>query len=171
MKIVAPYGICPFKGGVVMKRALLTAAIIVIMAALVTVRPASATVTSNQIIPVDFQTFNPCNGELVSLSGEVHIMSHYTEDASGGFHVGFHINGHSTGPGLTTGATYQFTWAQNIAASSQTPPPSEFTFTQQQNVIGQGNVPNFLIHFTLHTTVNAQGQTTSTVENIWAECR
>jgi hypothetical protein len=119
----------PFKGGVVMKRALFAAATILVMMALVTVRPAFAEVTSNQIIPVNFSVLNPCNGEIVSLSGEVHIVSSFTEDAGGGFHSVFHINGHSTGTGLTTGATYQFTWAQDVAASSQTPPPSEFTFT------------------------------------------
>jgi hypothetical protein len=154
-----------------MKRALCTAATVLVMAALAMVRLASAEVITNQQLPVNFQAFNPCNGETVSLSGVAHIVSRFTEDASGGFHIGFHIDEHATGTGLITGARYQFTWASDLATSSQTPAPSEFTFTQQQNVIGQGNVPNFLLHTTFHTTVNAQGQTITTVDNFWTECR
>ena len=154
-----------------MKRALCTAATVMLMAALVTMTPASAEVTSNQIIPVNFSVFNPCNQEFVSLSGQVHILSSFTADASGGFHSVFHTNEQATGIGLTTSARYRFTWANDIAASSQTPPPSEFTLTQQNNYISQGNVPNFLLHYTLHTTMNAQGQTASTIDNIWTECQ
>jgi hypothetical protein len=43
------------------KRALFTAATVLVMAALVTITPASAEVITNQDLPVNFTLFNPCN--------------------------------------------------------------------------------------------------------------
>lgn len=44
-KIFHPYGMCPFKGGVVMNRALFTAATVLALAAMMLTLPAAAGVT------------------------------------------------------------------------------------------------------------------------------
>jgi hypothetical protein len=85
--------------------------------------------------------------------------------------VGFNQNAHSEGTGLITSVKYQFNSASEQTFSFPTPPPSEFTFTVLNNVIAQGNVPNFLRHITFHTTVNAQGETTTAVNNVRTECQ
>src|SRR3712207_3171926 len=45
------------------------------------------TTTTVSRLPVDFVVENPCQGELVALSGQVHMLVHTTEDAKGGIHV------------------------------------------------------------------------------------
>jgi hypothetical protein len=38
-------------------------------------------------------------------------------------------------------------------------------------VVGQGRGNNFLLHHTLHVSVNSNGELTATIDNFWVECR
>ncbi|MDQ5852952.1 MAG: hypothetical protein M3380_12975, partial [Chloroflexota bacterium] len=77
-KIFGPYGTKSLgEGGVVMKRALGTAAMVWVMAALATAGLASAEVVTNEQRPINFQYPNPCSGETVSFSGVIHVVSRW----------------------------------------------------------------------------------------------
>jgi hypothetical protein len=119
-----------------MRRALFTTATVLVLAAMMLTLPAAAEVTMNERFPVRLLTHNPCNQEIVVLSGELHLLATVTEDAAGGTHTVFRIQEKATGTGTQTGATYQFVWSSQVTSTSQTPPPSEITFTSQQQVIG-----------------------------------
>ena len=45
------------------------------------------------------------------------------------------------------------------------------TFVNNFRIIGQGPDNNFLVHQTVHQTVNANGDVTSTIVNTSVECR
>lgn len=47
----------------------------------------ATTDTSNERVPLDLTVDNPCTGEPLYLTGELHILFQFTEDANGGVHV------------------------------------------------------------------------------------
>ena len=70
--------------------------------------PTSAGITSNIIVPLAQDTFVPCAaggvGELVALTGRIHILSTVTTDSAGGLHFAIHFNPlRTSGIGLDTG--------------------------------------------------------------------
>ena len=116
-------------------------------------------------------TVNPCNGEVVSLSGTVNLRSHVTIDQNGGIHFNIHENTQGlSGTGLTTGAKYQVNSAEDQETNFKSL-PAESTFTMHSNVIAQGSVPNFVFHLTTHVTVNANGEVTALVLNQSSDCK
>ena len=76
------------------------------------------------------------------------------------------------GVGLTTGDTYNATGVtQEQDSLPLTNGATEFTFINNFKIIGQGPDNNLLIHQTVHVTVNANGDVTTTVDNLSVECR
>jgi hypothetical protein len=135
---------------------------------------AAQTVTTVEKIPVEGTVFVPCaadgSGEDVHLAGKVNSVFHVTLDNAGGAHVKVHQNDQGiSGTGLTTGDKYQRTGATNFEFNSKVGEEQTLVFTF--NFIGQGNGNNFLLHGTLHVTVNANGIVTADVDNISAECK
>ncbi len=73
------------------------------------------------------------------------------------------------GVGMTTGDKYQGTGAQvehfNGAAGET------YTLVYNFRIIGQGKGNNFIFHETRHTTVNANGEITSDLDKLTADCK
>src|SRR6266568_1304743 len=68
---------------------------------------ASAAAVQNVTIPLNLTVFSPCTGDLISVSGSIHLLATATADGAGGFHVSFMDNvSQVTGVGSVTGATY-----------------------------------------------------------------
>jgi hypothetical protein len=136
---------------------------------------ASAVTTSARIpLPQPFQRLVPCaaegSGELVDLSGTLHVLFHTTLDGSGGFHSKFHFQPQGvTGLGLTTGDVYQGTGVNQGQINGTV--GEESTFVDNFRLIGHGPGNNFLLHETVHVTVNANGVVTALVSNFSVECR
>ena len=137
----------------------------------------SATTTrTNLRDPFAANVFVPCAnngvGEIVSLTGTLHILLHVTVDETGGVHVKSHFQPQNlAGVGMTTGDSYRGTGVtqqtDNISGDGL---PFEFTFVNNFRVIGQGPGNNFLIHQNVHGTINANGELTAAVDNFRAEC-
>jgi hypothetical protein len=75
---------------------------------------AATTFKDNVKIDFFFTPFVPCAdggaGELVELSGPLHMLFHVTEDANGGIHVKSHVQPQGiSGVGMSTGTKYQGT--------------------------------------------------------------
>jgi hypothetical protein len=51
------------------------------------------------------------------------------------------------------------------------PFPAVNTHTTDAELISKAGTADFLVHITLHTTVNAKGVPTVVVENVWLECK
>lgn len=125
-------------------------------------------------LPQPFVRLVPCAaggaGELVDLSGTLHLLMHTTVDGRGGFHARLLIHPRGvTGVGLTTGDIYQGTGGTQTQFNGNV--GEENTFVDNFRLIGGGPDNNLLMHQTVHATVNANGEVTATVSNISVQCR
>ena len=133
-------------------------------------------ITVNDFVPFAQIAFVPCaaggGGELVLISGILHIQQHITINDS---HVTIKTHAQpqgADGVGLTTGDKYNATGVtQEEDGVALQLSASEFTFTNNFRIIGQGSGNNLLVHQTIHETINADGTVTAVVDNTSVECR
>jgi hypothetical protein len=127
--------------------------------------------TDNEFIPFTL-TAEGC-GDVIEISGTLHVLIHVTFDDAGGVTVKQHFQPQgATGVGLVSGATYQATGVTQETDTDNGPGPQfEFTFVNNFKIISQGTTPNFLVHDTVHVTVNNNGEITAEVTNSSVECR
>ena len=135
-----------------------------------------ATVQANDSAVIHLTTFVPCaaggSGENVDLSGRLHTLISYTINrnrVSGVFH--FQPQG-VTGIGETTGETYRGTGvtAETFAGSFRNGENNN-TFVNNFRLIGQGSAINYVVHETLHFSINADGTVTVFHDNFSIECK
>ena len=133
--------------------------------------------TENLKVPIDLTVFVPCAdegaGEFVELSGNLHTLTHVTEDSAGGVHLKVHFQPQGiSGVGLTTGDSYRATGVtqEHINENSGGLPFTD-TFVNNFRIIGQGPGNNFLVHENFHITVNENGVVTAFVDNFSVECK
>jgi hypothetical protein len=138
--------------------------------------PANAAVQQNDTTEINLSVFIPCAaggaGETVDLTGPLHTLITFTingNNVSGFFQ--FQPQGIS-GTGETTGAKYQATGItqESFKNSLQNGQVNE-TFVNNFRIIGQGPGNNFLVHETLHFTINANGAVTVSHDNFSADCK
>lgn len=139
--------------------------------------PTFAGVTSNEQIPITREVFIPCAnggvGELVSLSGYVHVQYRLTVNDNT-MHLGFKANPQGVvGQGQTTGDKYQGTGDTEYDINVSPVPtfPYNNTFTGNYRIIGHGPGNNFLHHETYHITINANGEVTTELDKSIDECK
>jgi hypothetical protein len=137
---------------------------------------ANAAVQVNDRTDISISIFIPCAdggaGEVVDLNGPLHTLISFTingNNASGYFH--FQPQG-ITGTGETTGLKYQATGiTQESFKSSLQNGQANFTFVNNFRIIGQGPGNNFLVHETMHLTINADGTLTVSFDNLTVDCK
>ena len=141
------------------------------------IRAAATTTKTNEIVPIGIAVFVPCAngglGEVVQAAGYLHINTHTTINDNR-VHVKTHSNPQGvTGVGLTTGDKYQGTGVTQDTNNFDAVDGFPFTFTFVNNFrfIGQGRGNNYTVHENFHVTVNANGETTTVVDNFKAECK
>ena len=118
--------------------------------------------------PVTATETNPCNGDVVTLTGEGHIVMHTTMDSSGGLHIVDITNTMSPlqGIGFPSGVSYKANETVSSTINDNGPTPQfEFTFVMSEVLISQGSTPNFVAHTTIHATVSSNGLVTAQVLN------
>jgi hypothetical protein len=120
-------------------------------------------------IPADVRT-NPCNGEFVNLSGQLHIVYYVRADNSGGYHLTQQTNEAARGTGLTSGATYSGSEDTSESWYSSPPYPQVYTTTHSLMLASNGAQPNFLLQYAIHTTITAAGVPTATVDHVQTKC-
>ena len=147
-----------------------------LIALAVSIAPADAAVQVNDKTNVNLTVFVPCAaggaGEVVDLSGPLHTLISFTingNNVSGSFH--FQPQGIS-GTGETTGAKYQATGVtlesfKNSLQNGQ----ANLTYVNNFRIIGQGPGNNFLVHETMHVSVNADGTVTVFHDNFSIDCK
>ena len=136
----------------------------------------ATTFTSNEKQPVDQIVFIPCAnggaGENVELTGTFHILIHTTVNANN-FTTKYHFQPQGiSGIGQTTGIKYQGSGVtqEEIKGSLKN---GKFidTYINNFHVVGQGSGNNYLVHTNTHITVNANGETTASVDNLMSDCK
>lgn len=122
-------------------------------------------------VPISGATFNPCNGDSVSFTGQAHEVVRETIDGNGGAHVAGKMIVHITGIGSASGDAYvgngEVSFNQNLNSSltlTRTEPVSS-------ELIAQGSAPNFLFKALAHITVNPDGTVTSFFDSFTPACR
>jgi len=114
---------------------------------------------------------NPCTpGDLVALSGQLHIVLSITEDPQGGYHVSETARENLAGASLATGVKYGASKTETWTWYAGTPFPALNTHTIDSELVSQAGTDNFLAHVTVHTTINANGVPTVTVDTIRLDC-
>jgi hypothetical protein len=138
--------------------------------------PVNAAVTVNDTTDINLTVSIPCadggNGEVVDLSGPLHTLMSLTingNNVSGYYH--FQPQGIS-GIGETTGVKYQATGiTQESFKNSLQNGQANDTYVNNFRIIGQGPGNNFLVHETLHFTINANGTVTVFHDNFSIDCK
>jgi len=153
-----------------MMRATLCIALLVLAA----LQISHAAVITNVSVPVNIPVFIPCaaggTGELVVLSGDLHVLVRFTRSKSGGVHAAAHFQPQGiSGVGQTTGEKYQATGVTQDEFNARI--GVEETFVNNFRIIGQARGNNFLIHENFHITINANGRVTAFVDNFRVDCR
>jgi len=150
------------------------ATLFVVLLVLVALQVSHAEVITNVSVPVNIPVFIPCAagraGELVVLSGDLHVLVRFTMSKSGGVHAAAHFQPQGiSGIGQTTGEKYQGTGVTQDEFNARI--GVEETFVNNFRIIGQASGNNFLIHENFHITINANGRVAAFVDNFSVDCR
>jgi hypothetical protein len=109
-----------------------------------------------------------CNDTVLTVtSGFLQIAVHETLTPSGAYHLGIELSAQGVKAVAPTGATYQLPggmWTE----MNVTPGATTQTTVGVFNAIGQGSAPNFTVRGVLHTTVDANGNVTASVDHFTA---
>lgn len=121
-------------------------------------------------IPADPRP-NPCTPtDVVNVSGTLHIVYDVRSDGQGGFHINQLIDEKANGASLTTGVSYVLSDSYDHGFYAGAPFPVTDTVTQSVALVSQAATPNLIMHYDVHTTVNAAGVPTATVDNYRLDC-
>lgn len=126
-------------------------------------------------VPLALSQFIPCanqgNGEVVDFSGTLHVVISSTVNGNH-IHVNQLFNPQGVkGVGETTGDVWQGTGEtrQDVNASVGAL-PFEITFINNFRLV-DGRGGSFLVHENLHVTINADGTTTASHDNLTFTCK
>lgn len=130
------------------------------------------TTTTNQTLTLSNVTVNACNGEPVALTGRIHLVTHFTQSSSGSTNFTLHSNYEEVqGTGQQTQTLYRGVSSNTHKDTNNGPTPQfEFTNVDRFRLISLGPSPNLIVNTTVHTTVNSNGEATSTVSNFTVNC-
>jgi hypothetical protein len=140
------------------------------------VLPAHAAVQVNDTTTIGLSVFVPCAaggaGEIVDLAGPLHTLISLTingNNVSGYFHF---QPQDIAGVGETTGVKYHATGIteQSFKTAFQNG-QANLTYVNNFRIIGQGPGNNYLVHETLHITINANGAVTVLHDNFTVDCK
>ena len=118
---------------------------------------------------------DPCSGDVITWTGNVHVVGAMSTDAAGGAvflaHVNFEV---VNGTGLT-GTIYTITLDSNekivFAPSSPTlPGPNIETHVIRLNIISHGSTPNFYEDAVAHYTVTPDGTVAVAFDKVDTGC-
>jgi hypothetical protein len=136
-------------------------------------RPAAAENVVNVTFHVPAQVvINTCKpGDIVNLSGDIHMVITTTADSSGGYHVTNSLNSKLSGASILTGLKYTNSTTKEEEWYAAPPFPATHTHTYEFELVSQTGFDNYVLHMTMHETVDANGVPTATVDNFSMDCQ
>jgi hypothetical protein len=121
--------------------------------------PAAAVAVQHDIPAPPF-AFNPCNGELVATTGELHLVAVF--DPSDPRHTLFRANfADVKGVGLESGTQYVVAQSSQLHENFNQQGQDEFTVTSVLQVVSFGSTLNFDQTIVFHMVASPSGQTTT----------
>jgi hypothetical protein len=133
--------------------------------------PALAAVQTNIFIPFAATIFNPCLGEPVALTGTLHVLVIMQQTGNGTRFLSHAQPQGIEGTGLVSGASYRGTGVTMMSVFIDLPPPFDMTSVNNFRIIGAGDANNYMVHTTMHITVNANDEVTANVANTNVSCQ
>ncbi len=136
--------------------------------------PASAALVFNATFPAApvFEPLtNPCNGEMITVTGNVHLVMTETATGSGGFN--FAVDGNADGVNGTGvfGNNYQIPAWFHVVGTISGSGAATFTEGDIFNVISLGSAPNFVHEDNITFVLNPQtGIVSITASNSHDKC-
>ena len=122
-------------------------------------------------VPASVQT-SPCSpGDVVNLSGDIHVVITATADGSGGYQTNTSLNSHLSGTSVTTGTRYVNSETQEEDWYAGAPFPTVHTSVHDFDLISQSGTPDYVLYMQMHETVTALGVPAAAVDNFWMDCR
>lgn len=134
---------------------------VIIATALLLMSAASASADGavRSTVPISEPIYNVCNDEVVDFTGTLSATTKMSFDANGGEHISLSGIIIANAVGRITGASYLLRSAAadeiNVDSTFTT---GEFTLSQTDLLIGQGQTPNMIIKSLNHMTVDANGR-------------
>jgi hypothetical protein len=116
-------------------------------------------------MPLYFLRSADCTGEMVEISGTIHMVNQIQADGSAMGHFNYQ---NVRGLGLTSGNIYQTPAVDHIRLSA--PFPTSITSVRSFLLISRGSSSNLLIHVAYHITINENGKTTAFIEDLDVQC-
>lgn len=129
---------------------------------------AASTVTTVASFPVNIEA-TACNGDTVALTGNLNVVAHVSQSASGNLNVEINVDSQGlSGTGLPSGTTYQ----ANSHAHDMFDATAGFTTTVVDKfvLIAKGKNPDMITTMTFHYTINADNTVTATVDTFTVKC-
>jgi hypothetical protein len=129
------------------------------------VSAASALGATSTDMPLDFLRSADCTGEIVEISGTIHMLNQVQADGSVIGHFNY-LN--VSGVGLTSGNTYRANAVDQFRLSA--PFPSSINSVRSFLLISRGWSSNLLVTVLYHITVNANGEATTSIDDLTMQC-
>jgi hypothetical protein len=131
----------------------------------------ATTETFQQKIPVTITAFLDCTGELVEVSGNLHVVTHQTINGKRATFTSHFQPMGLQGYGTVSGSMYNATGVtRQVNTVSLTGTQQTFTLVNRFHFVGTGGAASFYVKQTTHLTVNANGEMTSQVDNFDLSC-
>ncbi|HVF68153.1 MAG TPA: hypothetical protein VM914_10840 [Pyrinomonadaceae bacterium] len=128
--------------------------------------------TFNFTEPVPAVTVGTCEGtRLISLTGEVHFVVHFTTSASGNQHVHYSINYQNVTGTDQFGSNYTVHSNGNDTSNFNAATQTSESVVQYFRLIGQGQVPNQQVRNVMHITINNTGEPTAVFDHFYTDCK
>jgi hypothetical protein len=126
---------------------------------------ASALGATSMDMPLYFLRSADCTGEVVEISGTIHLVNQTQADGSLIGHFNYQ---NVSGVGLTSGNTYRVTAVDHVRLVA--PFPSSISSVQSFRLISRGGGSNLLVTALYHITVNASGELTASIDDLNMQC-
>jgi len=126
---------------------------------------ASALGATSTDLPLYFLRSADCTGEIVEITGTIHVVNQTQADGSVIGHFNY-LN--VSGVGLTSGNTYQTNAVDHFRLSA--PFPSSINSVQSFLLISRGSSSNLLVTVLYHITVNANGEVATSIDDLTMQC-
>lgn len=132
---------------------------------------ARAEVTSNTQTPISGSVFDPCTGDTVSFTVDVHVVTKMTTDSNGGIHGSFSVNiDNYDATGTPSGDSYTAHFNQTGTANFTSGGTFESSFVFTADLVSAGSTDNAQTIMVLHITINPDGTVTANVSNVTVRC-
>jgi len=128
-------------------------------------------ITSSTKIPIEFFNANSCTGDQVAIDGTSHMLFHANGSEGGHSNAKLQINFALQGVSAASGVKYVVNEA--VTATTQSSAGGAFVFhtVGHLNVVSQGGAENLKVRTEIHSTLNANGELTSSRFVFTVECR